>query len=481
MGIGTRTNWEATILSAPDILGSLREQLKPYRGVVEAIDRIPQAGRPQSEVLALLQDLRGREAGRWQQGYASGAVYHGGQDHTDFLGAAYNTQSQSNPLHPDLWPSAAKFEAEVVAMCAGMLHGDEAGRTRRGESVVGAVTTGGTESILLAMLAYREQAKERGIAQPEVVVAESAHAAFEKAAHYFGLRLVRVPVGKDFRADPAAMRAAVNENTAAVVASAPSFPHGALDPVGEIAQIAQDHGIGCHVDACLGGFLLPWAERLGYPVPPFDFRLQGVTSMSVDTHKYGYAAKGTSVVLYRGQDLFHHQCYTAADWPGGLYVSSTLLGSRPGGLIAAAWAALVATGEDGYLAAAKEILGAADRLKAGVHEIPDLEILGDPLFVVAVASRTLDIYQVMEQMAQRGWSLNGLHRPPAFHIALTRRSAQPGVVERFLADLRAAADEVRLHPEARSGMAPIYGMAAVAPAELVRGMLEAYIDVLYEV
>ncbi len=469
-------------MSTPDILSMLAKQLKPYRGELETMDRIPAKGRSRAEVLAILEDLQGREAGRWQRGYASGAVYHGGQEHAEFLAAAYKTQSQSNPLHPDIWPSAAKFEAEVVAMTARMLHGEGVAQHRRGDRVTGAVSTGGTESILLAMLAYRDWGREeKGIERPEIVVPVTVHAAFEKAGHYFGLDLVRVPVKDDFRVDPQAMRAAVTERTVCLVASAPSFPHGAIDPVAEISEIARELGIGCHVDGCLGGFLLPWAERLGYPVPAFDFRLPGVTSMSVDTHKYGYAAKGTSVVLYRNADLFHHQCYTAADWPGGLYASSTLLGSRPGGLIAAAWAALVATGEDGYLEAAQGILSAADRLKAGVREIEGLRILGDPLFVIAIGSDTLDVYQVMELMARSGWSLNGLHRPAAFHIALTRRHAQDGVVERFLEDLRAATAQVRANPAERSGMAPLYGMAAMAPAELVRGLLEAYIDVLYEV
>lgn len=469
-------------MSTPDILQELSRQLKPYRETTRTMRALPAEALPREQVLAILEELRQKEQARWQSGYASGAVYHGGDEHIDFLAEAYRSQSQSNPLHPDLWPSAAKFEAEVVAMTASMLSGDDVPKHRRGQTVAGAVSTGGTESILLAMLAYRDWARaERGIAQPEIVVPETAHAAFEKAAHYFGMRLCRVPVDGNFQADLGAMRAAITERTAVLVASAPSFPHGMIDPVPEIAALAAERGIGCHVDACLGGFLLPFAERLGYPVPPFDFRLPGVTSMSVDTHKYGYAAKGTSVVLYRGADLFHHQCYTAADWPGGLYVSPTLLGSRPGALIAAAWAALVATGADGYLAAARDILQAADQLKQGVREIPGLRVLGDPLFVVAVGSDELDIYQVMEQMAHRGWSLNGLHRPPAFHIALTRRHARAGVVVRFLQDLRQAADEVRRHPEVRTGMAPLYGLAAVAPAELVQGMLEAYIDVLYEV
>ncbi len=468
-------------MSGEDILGDLERQLKPYRGQVETFDRIPARGRDRQEILALLDALRQREEPRWRAGYASGAVYHGGEEHAELLAAAYALHAHSNPLHPDLWPSATKFEAEVVAMTAGMLSGAEVGRHRRGAKVVGAVSTGGTESILLAMLAYRDWGRARGIAQPEVVAPVTAHAAFRKAAHYFGIRLVDVPVDEVFRADVGAMRDAVTDATVALVGSAPSFPHGALDPIPQIAALAEERGVGCHVDACLGGFLLPWAERLGYPVAPFDFRLKGVTSISVDTHKYGYAAKGTSVILYRSEELFHHQCYAATDWPGGLYASSTLLGSRPGGLIAAAWASLLATGEEGYIAAARDVLKAADRIKQGVGAIADLKVLGDPLFVVAVASDSLDVYRVMDHMAARGWSLNGLHHPAAFHIAVTRRHAEPGVADRFLEDLEASVREVRQSPPQAGGMAPLYGLASVAPGDLVQGLLEAYIDVLYEV
>ena len=197
-------------------------------------------------------------------------------------------------------------------------------------------------SILLAMKAYRDFARERrGIAAPEIVAPVTAHAAFDKAARFFDMPLVRVPVDGGFRADLGALDDAVTERTAVVVGSAPSFPHGVIDPIPEIAALAAERGVACHVDACLGGFILPWAQRLGYPVPPFDFRLPGVTSMSADTHKYGYAAKGSSVVLYRGRELRQFQYYTVTDWPGGLYLSPTLAGSRPGALSATCWAAMV--------------------------------------------------------------------------------------------------------------------------------------------
>jgi glutamate/tyrosine decarboxylase-like PLP-dependent enzyme len=267
-----------------------------------------------------------------------------------------------------------------------------------------------------------------------------------------------------------------------VVGSTPGFPHGVIDPIPELSDMARERGVGFHTDACLGGFVLPWAERLGYPVPPFDFRLPGVTSMSADTHKYGYAAKGTSVVLYRGRDLRRHQFYVATEWPGGLYYSPTLAGSRPGGLLAAAWASLVAMGEDGYLEATAAILDTGERIKEGIADIDGLRILGDPLWVIAFASDEVNIYEVMALMAERGWSLNGLHHPPAVHLAITLRHTRPGVVERFLDDLADSVDEARESGgEPTTGAAPMYGMAATFPSRAAVGeLITRYIDRIYE-
>lgn len=466
-----------------DFMKELAHQLKPYKDVFQSTSRLPEYGLSRAEVLGMVQALREREQARWQNGYASGAVYHGDQEYIDFLNQVYALQSQSNPLHADLWPSALKFEAEVVAMTADMLGGrsvpENAGPNAK---ICGTVSSGGTESILLAMKTYRDWARDRkGVTTPEIIAPVSAHAAFDKAAQYFGMRLVRIPLDREYKADVDAVRAAITPNTVVIVGSAPSFPHGIIDPIPALAALAQEHGIGCHVDACLGGFVLPWAEKLGYPVPPFDFRVPGVTSMSADTHKYGYAPKGSSVVLYRGHDLRHYQYYTTADWPGGLYFSPTFAGSRPGALSAAAWAALVSMGEKGYLEATRRILETATAIKAGIREIPELCILGDPLWVIAFTSDTLNIYQVMDRMTERGWSLNALQRPPAVHLAITLRHTQPGVAERFLGDLKASVEDVKAHPEVQTGMAPVYGLAASVPAALVQEILRTYIDMMYEV
>ncbi len=457
----------------------LEAELRPYRDSHRTYSSLPAKGRPKDEVLSEMRELAAVEERKWRDGYVSGAVYHGGAEHISFLNEVYAVSSQANPLHPDLWPSAIKYEAEIVAMTASILGGGQDGV----RSVCGTVSSGGTESILLAMRTYRDMARaERGITSPQMVVPLSAHAAFDKAAQYFGIELVPVPVGSDWRADVAAVRQAITDDTVVIVGSAPGFPHGAIDPIEELSTVALEAGVGFHVDLCLGGFVLPFAERLGYNVPVFDFRLPGVTSVSADTHKFGYAAKGTSVVLYRNGDLRKYQYYKTATWMGGLYYSPTLAGSRPGALAAECWAAMLAFGEEGYMVATDAVLRAAAAIKDGIRGIPDLRVLGDPMWVVAFASDSLDVYALSDRMAARGWSLNGLQNPPAVHICVTLRHAQPGVAERFVDDLKASVGEVRDSPGTEGMMAPIYGMTGtVSTRETVEELLTRYGDLQFKV
>ena len=459
-----------------EMMADLESSVKPYKDSFPAFSRLPESGRSRADILREMEAMRAQEEAQWKNGFVSGAVYNGDAEHIEFLNQVYALHSQSNPLHVDVWPSATKFEAEIVAMTADMLGG-------QGQDVCGTVSSGGTESILLAMKTYRDWARDqKGITRPEMVLPVTAHAAFDKASQYFNLKTVHIPVDENYRADVKAVRKAITRNTIVIVGSAPSFPHGMIDPIEELSDLARERGIGFHTDACLGGFVLPWAERLGYPVPPFDFRLPGVTSMSADTHKYGYAAKGTSVALYRGRDLRRYQYYTATDWPGGLYFSPTFAGSRPGALSATCWAAMTSIGADGYLAATKKILETADFIKKGIREIPELRILGDPLFVIAFASDSLDIYKVLDAMTRKRWSLNGLHKPSCVHLCVTLRHTQPGVAERFLLDLEAAVAFVKAHPEEKGSMAPVYGMAATMPMRgVVSDMLKRYLDLLFKV
>jgi sphinganine-1-phosphate aldolase len=458
--------------------------IKQFRERYETYAALPEKGVPRDDILQMMREMAAEEQARWAEGYASGCVYNGDQDHIDFLVEAYAINSQANPLHTDMWPSAVKYESEIVAMTANMLGaghiGDGPGSP---DGVCGTVSSGGSESIQLAMKTYRDHAlATRGITKPQMVVPETAHAAFDKSAQYFGIEIIHVPVADDWRADVDATADAVTDDTVVIVGSAPPFPHGLVDPIKELSEIARERGIGFHTDACLGGFVLPWAEKLGYDVPPFDFRLPGVTSMSADTHKFGYAAKGTSVVLYRNQELRHHQYFTVTDWPGGLYCSPSFAGSRPGALSAACWASLVSMGEAGYLDATRRILETADTIKAGLRTMPDLRVFGDPLFVIAFDSidQSLDIYRVNDAMTARGWALNPLHRPAAIHLCVTQRHTQPGVAERFLDDLRNSIEWVRANPSSEGGMAPIYGMANTVPERgLVSDAMLEFMDSWY--
>jgi sphinganine-1-phosphate aldolase len=462
-----------------DMLARAPSPLAEYQGE-RAFDELPKEGLGHDVTLEIVRKLAEREAPRWQSGHVSGAVYHGDPAHVEFLNRVFALASQSNPLHVDVWPSAAKFESEIVRMTARML-GARPSPASDAERIVGTVTSGGTESILLAMKAYRDRARAHGIRLPEIVAPVSAHAAFDKAAELLRMTLVRVPVASDFRADVRAMRRKINRRTVVLVGSAPGYPHGVIDPIADLSELALARGVGFHVDACLGGFVLPFARSLGHPVPAFDFSLPGVTSMSADTHKYGYAAKGTSVVLYRGVELRRFQYFVNADWPGGLYFSPTLAGSRPGALIAATWAAMVATGERGYLDATTRILDTARSIVIGIEKIPELHVLGDPLWVIAFASDNVDIYRVLDAMNKRGWSLNGLQRPPSVHLCVTLRHTEPGVAERFVRDLADAVAEVKKTPADGRGLAPVYGLAGSFPVRgAVTELLRRFVDKIYE-
>lgn len=466
-----------------NILEELEKMAKPYNKNLPLVKSIPEQGWEKREIIDLMEGLNRREENRWKEGYVSGAVYHGGEEHLNFLNGIYALNSQSNPLHSDLWPSTIKYESEIVAMTAEMFHANDIKNDNPvfGGRVCGNVTSGGTESILLAMKTYRDWGrKERGIKKPEMVVPVTAHAAFEKAGQYFNIKVVKIPVDKDYKADTEKAKSAITRNTVVLVGSAPGFPHGIIDPLPELSEIALKKKIGFHVDACLGGFILPWAEKLGYSVPVFDFRLPGVTSISADTHKYGYAAKGNSVILYRGEALRRYQYFKTTEWPGGLYFSPTFAGSRPGGLSAVCWASLVSMGKKGYTEATDKILKTAGIIKEGIKSISELFIFGDPLWVIAFGSANLDIYRILDYMNEKKWSLNGLHYPEAVHICVTLRHTLPGVPERFIADLKDAVKHVRGNPRDKGKMAPIYGMAAGLPdRSMIAELMDQYMDLLY--
>lgn len=455
--------------------------LHPYNDLFPVHTTIPAEGRSPDEVLRELEAMAEEEHAKWSRGQVSGTYYHGGLEHYAFLNRAFALYSHANLLQRDLCPSGTKLEAEIIAMTARMLNADAARQHDPGDEVAGALTSGGTESILEAMLVYREWARrERGIERPEVIAPDTIHPAFMKAAHLFDMELVRVPV-KDFVADVDAMAARIGPRTIALAGSAGSYPYGLVDPIPRLSALAVEKNLGLHVDGCLGGFILPWVERLGYDVPVFDFRNPGVTSMSCDTHKYGYGLKGTSVVLYRSKRLRRFQYFATAAWQGGVYGSPTLQGSRSEGLSAATWASMVTMGERGYLEAARAIMKAADELRAGIATIPELRVAGRSTFLIAILSDVVDMFHVNDHLAQQGWRLNGCQNPPGLHFCVTLRQTLPHVPARFVEDLRAAVAYAKTPdlPSAKSGA--IYGLAGMPGGqEMAEDFIAAWMDATYE-
>jgi glutamate/tyrosine decarboxylase-like PLP-dependent enzyme len=308
-----------------------------------------------------------------------------------------------------------------------------------------------------------------------MVLPLSAHPAFDKSAQYLGVKAVHTPLGEDLRADVAAMKDAITPNTVLVVGSAPNFPFGTIDPIPAIAALASERGIPCHVDACVGGFLLPFWERLGNEVRPWDFRVPGVSSISADCHKYGYAARGASTIMYRDPVYRRYQFFAVTDWPGGLYGSPTMTGSRPGGAIAAAWACMNYLGEAGYKRLAEKITGATRALQDGVRATPGLKILGDPdVSLFAVGSDEFDIYVLSEALGKRGWYPDRQQLPPSLHFMVT--PAHAAIVGEFLGALREAVEEVREKGGESMG-AGVYGSVVRLPDRgMVRNVIMDFID-----
>lgn len=332
---------------------------------------------------------------------------------------------------------------------------------------------------------YRDWALEkRGIKKPEMLVPVSAHAAFEKGAQYFGIKLIHIPLDELTRqVDVNAMRRAISKNTCMLVGSAPQFPHGVMDPIEQIAKLGQSYGIPVHVDSCLGGFLIPFMREAGYPLAPFDFSLPGVTSICADTHKYAYAPKGTSILMYREKKWLHQQYFVSPDWQGGIYATPMFAGSRSGAVIAACWATLVHIGHDQYVANTRAIISTARYIEAGIAKMPNLFVYGRPeVSVVGFGSLDFDIYRLSSELVNRGWNLNSLQFPSSIHIAVTLPHTQPGVADKFLRDIQEGVASIMKDPKAKvSGAGAMYGMAASIPdRSMVSSIARAFIDALYD-
>lgn len=427
----------------------------PYEDRFPVNRALPDRGRPRDEVLAELRAMATEEDAFWETGRCSGTMYCGDHEHYDFMNEAFGLFAHVNVLQRDMCPSATKFEAEILAMALDLMHAEA---VTDGEPA-GLVTTGGTGSILHAVLAYREQAAARGVTRPNFVKPETGHPAFDKACHLFGVEVRTAPVHPDTTTvDVGAMADLVDGDTVALLGSACNYPYGTIDPIPELGELAQSRGVGLHVDGCLGGLILPFGQDLGVePIPLFDFRVPGVTTISADTHKYGYAFKGSSTLLFRDKALRNGQYFFVSGWTGGKYMSPGIEGSRSGGLLAATWAAMVQLGRDGYRRYAEQIFATAAAMMAAVRSHPELRIMGSPTFCFSFTSDEFDIYHVNDFMRQRGWRFNGQQYPNAIHMAVTRPQTWPGVAEAFAGDLAEAVAYARERKDEAPFSAAIYG------------------------
>jgi len=445
---------------------------------------LPAKGKGHSEVLDIMRECAAREDQIWENGKVSGGIYHGERAHINFLNEAFNQYSISNPLHTDIWPSMLKYESEIIGMTASLVNGGS-------DAVCGCTTSGGTESIILAIKTHRDYYRRKaGITAPEMVACVSAHAAVDKACEMLGVKLIKVPMRTDDHAiDVRALTASITSNTVLLYSSAPSFPQGVIDPISELGAIASYYDVGLHVDCCLGGFVLPFAKKLGYDIPPFDFGVRGVSSMSLDTHKYGYALKGTSVVLYRDSKLRAAQYFLYPEWPGGFYTTATIAGSRSGGMLAQTWASMMAVGEEGYLKYTRGIMDTARTISAAIElTMPELKVIGGTRAMIVcitgnpgvrVKGQVVNIHCVGDMMSKKGWSLNSLQKPASVHLCCTVRHI--GQHDLFLRELKECLDaqiqlmlttdpaDTKLH-----GNAAVYGLASSMPPGPVKELLVTY-------
>jgi sphinganine-1-phosphate aldolase len=462
---------------------------------------IPRKGMAHKEIFKTLEEINANDDS-FENGKSklSGAVYFESAEHGEFQSKVYSRFAATNPIHGDSYPSVVRMDAELVAMTASLFLGDKEGREERSKLVCGSVTSGGSESILCAMKASRDWWLDnrrasygsvltnlwrslpwmKNTCKPEIIMANSAHAAYFKAAEYYNLRKVIIKVGEetDFRLTAAAVRKRITSNTAIIVVSSPTYPHGVVDDIVGIGKVGAKRGITVHVDACLGGYVLAFAEEAGFDRPKFHFGMDGITSMSVDTHKYGMAHKGTSVVLYRNKDIRKYQFTKVTDWSGGVYISPTMAGSRSGGVIAAGWASILSIGHDGFVEQARRLLSLAELLASRIEkECVSLKLLGQPDSSLvawgALNRKDLDIFKLNDAMSKKGWHLSALQHPPGLHMCITPAHSEK-IINSLVDDLKETCEEMLQggsgsNSDGEEGMAPMYGMAESLPDRNIVG------------
>jgi len=398
---------------------------------------IPTEGRRWSEIRSELLTRKSNDFD-WRSGKVPLYVYHDDDELLAVSREAYCLYFSENALGGRAFPSLQRMESEIVRMALSLF--------RAPQSASGSFTSGGTESLFLALKTARDhfRARRASKVRPKVVVPVTAHPAFDKAAQYLDIDVVRIDVGADLRVNIDGVRRAIDSRTILIAGSAPCYPYGVFDSIAQLGEIANGEGVWLHVDACFGGFLAPFARAEGYPIPEFEFSVPGVTSLSADLHKYGFSARGASVLLYAKADLKAHQGFRFDDWPRGSYSTDTFLGSRSGGAIASAWAVTQYLGQTGYRRLARKIMDAKERLVRGIGDIPGLEVLKPSDLCIVLYRSTdqrVDINAVAEVLGTRGWFVGRSREPQALHLALNAVHAP--IIEEYLSDLRCAVQHVR--------------------------------------
>lgn len=437
---------------------------------------LPETSLQPEEILDLAEKHVSRGKYKWDKGYVSGTVYYCDKRLLDLVSEVYRISLYTNPLHSDVFPGVVKMEAEIIKMVAELFHGTD--------DTCGSMTSGGTESILMACKAYRDYALHvRGVRNPEMVIPVTAHAAFDKAGSYLGIRVKHVRVDDDSMCvNIKSMEHAISKNTVMLVGSTPNFPYGTMDDIGKIAKLGLKYNIPVHVDCCLGSFVIAFLPKLGYNIPPFDFSVSGVTSLSIDTHKYGFAPKGSSIILYSERQYRHHQYYASLSWPGGLYGSPSVSGSRSGAVIACCWATMMYFGKNGYMDAAGKIMNVSRYIEEELRKIPGIFVFGKPATtVIAIGSNVFNIYRLSQALGDKSWNLNMLQFPLGIHICITHLHTQPGVADRFISDVRTEVENIMENPDVvLEGKVAMYGMSTTIPDRtLVGDFTRCYIDAHY--
>ena len=391
-------------------------------------DKIPKTGITEKDLFEYMENSMHSDID-WRSGKTFGAVYYPGEKYSKAISNAYIKYMHENAFDPQLFSSILTMENELVQQTASLFSSNQ--------KLFGNLTSGGTESIFLSVLSARNWSnKQKTIKNPEVILSSSAHPAFLKAMNFLRIKPVIVPTKKDFNLNLNGFKEAINQNTILLVASAPAYPTGMIDPISELSNLALENKLLLHVDACIGGFLLSYLKKCNYNIPLFDFNLDGVSSLSVDLHKYAYAPKGSSVLLYRNDELRKQQFSVYPNWEGGIYGSTSFLGTKPGGIVAASWFALNHIGENGYIELTQKTMSATKVIYDFIQKSEHLSLIGNPIMsLIAFHSEKYDIYHIADELSNLGWYIGRLQNPRGIHLVVSQIHAD-GAAENFIADLQ---------------------------------------------